>query len=327
MALDDLEGRIVAALDEFKLHPGSRTSSAPGAPTLPEELADILRPVLEGTAHVGPAVARSHGPYRPGGIEGAVDAVYRRVTSDLALPAMLQCAQADPVPAKRAAALQFFHGLHRESRMAGSYLDATGGGGTGNWNAGPYGEGGEQGEKRKKGGGPGPAALARRRALAASRRAELLRYWVEASAACTAPGTFTDVRADGAVASRAVLSAGATLRPSLRHISDRIGAADDAGATRLYRPMVRMVAGVLRRLFVVDDEASRMDWAGKGGGAEVEALRSSCVKFLEIVVDCFSTREEGEGRGAQRRRKGTGSSIVSAFCRSDGLLDMSNSLD
>ena len=76
-AIDDLEGRAISALDEFKLHSGTRSSSAPGSPTLHEELAQILRPVLEVSAHVGPSLARSHAPYRPNGVDGTVDEMVR----------------------------------------------------------------------------------------------------------------------------------------------------------------------------------------------------------------------------------------------------------
>jgi len=76
-AIDDLEGRAISALDEFKLHGGTRSSSAPGGPTLHEELAQILRPVLEVSAHVGPALARSHAPYRPNGVDQTVDEMVR----------------------------------------------------------------------------------------------------------------------------------------------------------------------------------------------------------------------------------------------------------
>ena len=85
-AIDDLEGRAISALDEFKLHSGTRSSSTPGSPTLHEELAQILRPVLEVSAHVGPSLARSHAPYRPNGVDQTVDEMVR-----LLLLAVLMC--------------------------------------------------------------------------------------------------------------------------------------------------------------------------------------------------------------------------------------------
>ena len=45
----------------------------------------------------------------------------------------------------------------------------------------------------------------------------------------TVAGAFTDVRADGAIASRAVVSAGSVIRPSLRHMAEKISSADYAG--------------------------------------------------------------------------------------------------
>ena len=318
-ALDDLEGRSIAALEEFKLHPGVRSSSAPGSPSLQEELATILRPVLEVSAHVGPSLARSNAPYRPNGVDQTVDEMYRRLNSDLILPVILEICQTEAIPAKRAAALQFLHSLYREWRLAGSYLDATAVG----LSAGPYGEG----QKHHASAGPAAAGgtqqqvppqmrplLNRRKARTSARRAELLRYWVEASAHCTGPGNFTNARSDGAVASRAVLSASAALRPALRHVADRISSADDAGATRLYRPLSRMIAGVLRRLFVqdVDSSAQQGGFADGGPSPEVDALRSASVKFLEIVVACFSTREQpGGGKGVAGRKRGAGALSVS----------------
>ena len=223
---------------------------------------------------------------------------------------MLETCQSDPIPAKRAAALQLFHNLYKECKMSGSYLDATSTGLT----AGPYGEGQKGGSAANAQIPPQMRPLINRRKQRTSvRRAELLRYWVEASAHCTSPGNFTDVRSDGAVASRAILSASAALRPSLKHMADRISSADDAGATRLYKPLARMIAGVLRRLFV-QGESKGMDGDDDGSGRpspEVDALRSASVKFLEIVVACFSTRAQPGGASAAGRKRGAGTGSVS----------------
>ena len=86
LAVDDLEGRLVGALDDLKLHPGVRSSSAPGAPSLHDELAIQLRPVLEVAAHTGPSVARTY--YRGVGSEGleaSIEEVYGEciISSDL----------------------------------------------------------------------------------------------------------------------------------------------------------------------------------------------------------------------------------------------------
>ena len=105
---------------------------------------------------------------------------YRRVNSDLIFPVMLETCQSDPIPAKRAAALQFFHNLYKECKMSGSYLDATSTGLT----AGPYGEG-------QKGGSAANAQIPpqmrplinRRKQRTSARRAELRFY-----SAFTQPG-------------------------------------------------------------------------------------------------------------------------------------------
>ena len=55
---------------------------------------------------------------------------------------------------------------------------------------------------------------------------------------------------EGAVASRDIIAASASLRPSLKHISQRIRDADDRGANRVFGPVVKMVKGVLKKLFL-----------------------------------------------------------------------------
>jgi hypothetical protein len=115
LAIDDLEGRVVTALDEVKLHPGVRSSSAPGSPTVHEEIALLLRPVVEVAAHTGPSVARTyyHGVGAEG-VEASCEDVYQRIISDCVLPVMWEMAQTDIIPAKRASCLEFFSTLWRE---------------------------------------------------------------------------------------------------------------------------------------------------------------------------------------------------------------------
>jgi symplekin len=141
------------------------------------------------------------------------------------------------------------------------------------------------------------AILKQRLAQKEKRCALLLRYWVEGSTACTIPGAFTDVSADGAIASRAVISSSAVIRPALRHVSEKIKGADDAGALRLFIPVMRMIGGVLKRLFAV----SGANFGGEDGGKSVDAIKSACVKFLEIVVLSFSSRSQ-PGTGGRRRQ-------------------------
>lgn len=300
VAIDDLEGRVVTALDEFKSHPGVRRSAS--KTKIHDELSDALRPVLEIAAHVGPATARSHAAYRVNGVEGTVEEVYQRLNSDLILPVILETAQSDPSPAKRVASLRFFHSLHRECQLAGSYLDETITGPL----AGPYGPGRGAAHAPTSFHGQSASSFMHRRALRKSARAgELLRYWVEASASCCAPGAFTDSRSDGVIAGRAVISAGAAVRPALRRVSERISAADDAGALKLYGPLVRMITGVFNRLFRThqyDNVDQRYAPVSPKDDA-ADALRSACIKFLEIVVMCFSTKAQPGAPPTTARRK------------------------
>lgn len=283
LAIDDLEGRVVAAIDDVKVHPGARTTATDaatmGAPTnIHEELAVLLRPVLEVAAHTGPSVARTY--YRgagPEGIEASVEAAYERTVSDLVLPVLLEMAQSDRSPAKRGASLEFFRTLYKECHKAGSWLDAV----TVGPQAGPYGPGGSH-HSAAAGNSNTPAMralLKRRQAKRLIREGEILRYWIEAAVACLVVGVFTDAEAEGAVASRAIIAASAALRPSLRHISQRIRDADDRGAARLYTPVMKMVEGVLRKLVL---------------SSSSESVRSACIKFLEIVILCCSRKPQNE---------------------------------
>jgi symplekin len=283
LAIDDLEGRIVSALDDVKMHPGTRSSAAPGSPSVHEELATLLRPVLEVGAHTGPSVARTY--YRGvDGVEASVEDVYQRLVSDLVLPVMLEMAQSDTIPAKRGASLEFFRHLWKECHKAGSWLDQTVPG----LQQGPYGSGSTSSHAPPQS-VTTPAVRAqmkRRQAKRLTREGEILRYWVEASIACTVPGVFTSEESEGAVASRGIIAASASLRPSLRHIALRIKDTDDRGASRLYGPVMKMVEGVLKKLFL---------------STPAEATGSACIKFLEIVCLCCSPKPQE----ASSRRRGS----------------------
>jgi symplekin len=281
LAIDDLEGRVVAAIDDVKLHPGIKT----GTSSVHDELASLLRPVIEVAAHTGPSVARTY--YRgtgPEGIEASVEDVYERTVSDLALPVMLEIAQSDTSPAKRGASLEFFRAYYKECHKAGSWLDTT----TVAIQAGPYGPGGSH--HSTSGTTPAMRAIMKRRQQKRLvREGQILRYWVEAAVACLVTGVFTDADAEGAVASRGIIAASAALRPSLQHIAQRIRDTDDRGATRLYNPVMKMVDGVVRKLFLGSNDA----------------VRSACIKFLEIVMLCCTHKPQDDSN----RRKGQGVSL------------------
>ena len=287
LALDDLESRVVSALNDFKAHPGRATD--PSASNIHDELASLLRPVVEASSHAGPSAARMLASTYPRllGLEECVDEIYTRVNSSLVLPVVLESAQSDAVPAKRAASLALFHTLYVEWSKGGSYLDATVAAGSSSSLAGPYGPGGSSTASPP----PGAAEASRRNQIRAARRAELLRRWVQAAIPNLAPGAYTSATSDAAVASRGVLSASAAIKPCLRYMAERIGNADDAGALRLFLPVMRMISGVLGRLFL---ERARGGAGGGGGrtneGGAGDSLRASCIKFLEIVVLCFSNR-------------------------------------
>lgn len=287
MAIDDLEGRVVAALDDVKLHSGIRSSSAQ---TVQAELATLLQPVMEVAAHTSPSIARTY--YRGIGAEGietSCEEVYQQVVSDLVLPVLLEMAQSDTIPAKRGASLEFFRGLWKECHKPGSWLDRNQGA-----NAGPYGSG-IMGKHQHSQQQP-RAQLKRRQAKRSAREAEILRYWVQASIACTLPGVFTSESSEAAIGARGVIAASASIRPSLKHIAQRIRDADDRGANRIFGPVMKMVEGVLKKLFLSTSNDS---------GAEGDALRSACIKFLEIVCLCCSAKPQDT---SSRKRGNTVSS-------------------
>lgn len=303
LAIDDLEGRVVAALDDLKLHPGVRSSSAPGSPNVHEELSTLLRPVLEVAAHTGPSVARTyyHG-IGSEGIEASCEDVYQRVISDLTLPVVLECAQSDPSPPKRAAALEFFRALFQECKKAGSWLDTT----TSGPQMGPYGPGATSSHHSSHvSNNPAMRAQQKRRfAKRLAREGEILRYWIQASIACTVQGVFTNEAAEVAVASRGIIAASASLRPSLKHIAQRIKDADDRGASKLFAPVMKMVEGVLKKLFLSSGEET----VGAG-----DAIRSSSIKFLEILTLVCARKPQQDSSSSRRRGHHVVSILVVLF--------------
>lgn len=289
LALDDLEGRIVNDLDQLKLHPGMRTSD--DFKSIHDELATLLRPVLEVAAHTGPSVARTY--CAADGLDEAVENVYERLVSDLVLPVLLEVAQSDQVAAKRGAAIEFFRLFYKEAQKAGSWLDTTAPPTTAA--AGPYGSGGSSSShsSSRTGAADGlPRLVASRRAeKRLAREGECLRYWIQAAIACLTPGVFTAEDADTATASRGILAASTSLRPALRHIVQRIKTADDRGATRLYTPVMKMVEGVLNKLLLSQQPA--------------ENMLAACIKFLEIVLLCCSQKAPDVSSSSSRRSKAT----------------------
>lgn len=139
----------------------------------------------------------------------------------------------------------------------------------------------------------------RREAKRLFREAEILRYWIRSSIACLVPGAFTSDASEGAVAARGVIAASASIRPSLRHITQRIRDADDRGANRLFGPVMTMIESVLKKLFLTSTNET--------SGSE-DALRSACIKFLEIVVLCCSSKPKDSS--ARRRGHGQGVRIT-----------------
>jgi hypothetical protein len=293
LAIEDLEGRVVSSLDDVKMHPGiartfhEESSASPAASrAVAHELATLLRPVLEVAAHTGPSVART---YFRGDADAAMETVYERTVSDLTLPVLLEMAQSDSHASKRAAALEFFRTLWNEWHKTGSWLDSTP-------NQGPYAATTSLSSTAL------PFLVSkRRREKRLAREAELLRYWVQAAVACTSVLLQTRNETDAVMTSRGIVAAAAALRPSLAHMVARIQDADDRGANRLYTPVMKMIEGVLKTIFLQPPH---------------ESVLAAAIKFLEIVVLCCSRKPAEATRGRPSQRKGT------QVCKLNRALDL-----
>jgi hypothetical protein len=255
LALDDLESRIVSSFNEFKSHPGRLSS--PSYKNIHDELSAVLTPIIETSSHVATMNGRTIVSSFPEvyDLEVVMDTIYTKINSELVLPVLLESAQSEMNPPKRAASLRMFHLLFVEWNKSGSWLDTNSSSG-------------------------GNSA-----AMISLRKAELLKRWIQACIP-NLMQTFTSEALDAGAAGRGVLSASAAIKPCLRYMAERIAEADDAGALRLFLPVMRMIEKVLGRLFL-----ESLDYGGSdAGNKENDALRSSCIKFLEIVVLCFSNK-------------------------------------
>jgi Domain of unknown function (DUF3453). len=332
-AISELESLVVAHLNSFKEHPGIKTNPH-STDSVHRELELLLRPILEIAAHTGPAQARAHywkssatsaaaaaagagsndagvGVDGSGNIPGvnvnvgsnshrrtidaAIEEVHNVLNLELIFPVLLETAQSDSSPNKRAAALSFFHNLFIEYKLPGSYLDYVENPLLIRYSGTLY-----RSFEKQKHAPPSRMVLKQRTVSKANRCQKLLRYWIEASSFCILPGAFTSIEKDDKIASRAVISSSAVIRPALNHVKDKIKSADDAGALRLFLPVMKMIGGVLQRLFAMAMNGSASDHGGGGGGggggsnntSGGDALKSACIKFLEIVVLCFSSRAQ-----------------------------------
>jgi symplekin len=288
LAIDDLEGRVAVALEDIQLHPGiSSTDSNQGVMTIHDELAALIRPVIEVAAHTAPSVARTyHRGVGPEGVENSMDDVYQRIVADLVLPVMLEIAQSDPILTKRGAGLEFFRTLWKEYHKSGSWLDIT----TTGLQQGPYGAGGSHHHTVPANVANNPAMRAaqkRRQQKRLVREGEILRYWIEASNALLNAVDFNSTDStESEIISRGIISASAAIRPAFSHLSQRIKDADDRGAARMYTLVMRTVEAVLKKMFLGSDDS----------------MRAACIKFLEIVILCCSRRSKD---AASRRRTQT----------------------
>lgn len=312
-AIDQLEDRLITILDDFKVaHHAS-----------PDDLVAILRPAIEIGAHLGPATARKHAASsRDNNVDEAVRDVYEHLNVNLLYPVLLEVAQSDVRPVKRAAALQFFHNLHKEYQRPGSYLDrslgqqqqlSTSSSAVQQYNLGPTGDGTQQ-EAHLHQQAPSPILLQQRNNLKHSREVELLHHWIDAATQNITLGSmFTSQALEDAIASRAILSANAALRPAFRSIAQAIAAADDTGAMNLYLPVFQMSLGVVSRLFLLhnnsntnenNDPNSRVVSPAAGGA---DSVRASCLKFLEtLILLCTSKGPRQTQRHPQQRKSSIG---------------------
>jgi len=114
------------------------------------------------------------------------------------------------------------------------------------------------------------------------------------------------------VASRGIIAASSSLRPCMKHIAQRIKDADDRGASKLFAPVMKMVEGVLKKLFLcAPDEA-----AGAGG-----SVRASSIKFLEILTLVCSRKPQDPGH-KRRGHVASGNSTAPGFDTYCGIANL-----
>jgi hypothetical protein len=93
---------------------------------------------------------------------------------------------------------------------------------------------------------------------------------------------FTSQALENSIASRAILSANAALRPAFCCIAKSIAVADDTGALNLYLPVFHMSLGVVSRLFLLGNN-NIVDPADNNT-AGADSVRASCIKYLETLA-------------------------------------------
>ena len=272
-SVDFYEERLVDLIDTF------RTSNA----SLPE-LIELLTPAVELIAHTAPSNARKlaalESPQTGVPVQiltiSHLDDHYGRLNDSMAYPTLVELAQSDTSPARRAAALHFFQELYKESCAPSSYLPPD----------------------------PGldPAVAAGLVSKAASlftkrtREISLLTAWMVAATACASSAFVGSSSSSSATSTKAILSANALLRPSFRCISSAIAAADDGAATVLFETLTDLSAAVLSH---VAGPNAKDRTAGADGGPG-EGRRAAAIKFAETLVLCCSRRggDDTRGRGA-----------------------------
>jgi len=320
-AMDTLEERLVSTLDAFKLSSGGGGSGGKDNSSYRE----ILAPALEIAAHIGPLTARQHHnppqqqqqQQQPNqdlrSIDQAIEETYVRLNEHILLPTLLEIAQSDVSVSKRGAALECLRSLYKECCKPGSYLDKTLGLVCGPTHdpsllsstaAAQHAHHGHA--SSAVGGGlvmTDRRLLQARIRIKAAREKALLICWLKAGLGCTSVyGAFSNAASDDAAVSRGVLAGSSALRPAMKCIARSIKDADDTGANELFMPVMKMVDGVVNRLFLVGGLALSDDM----GGSNVEnsgsdGVRSACVKFMEILILCFTSK--GPSRVIQGKRR------------------------
>lgn len=126
---------------------------------------------------------------------------------------------------------------------------------------------------------------------------------------------FTSQALENSIASRAILSANAALRPAFRCIAQSIAVADDTGALNLYLPVFHMSLGVVSRLFLLGNN-NIVDPADNNT-AGADSVRASCIKYLETLALLCTSKGPRQSQRQSQQRKGLVGSMPEDFCLED----------
>ncbi|GMI10637.1 hypothetical protein TrLO_g13807 [Triparma laevis f. longispina] len=190
---------------------------------------------------------------------------YSELNATMAYTTMLEVAQSDPVPSRRVASLYFFQESYKAQNSTSSFLTPTP-------SADPIVTSG---------------TLPLQQFLSIRRERE----WVTSASYCIS-SNLSSSASNSSLATSAVLSANSLFKPAMRCISSAIVASEDAAATALYNPLMRLIRTILDKLLNQTTHETN------------DNLRSACIKFTENVILCFSNKNPQQQKVKKGKKSG-----------------------